>query len=201
MMTVRGFLPIAICLVSLLAINSANAQQAAEKADSNSAKAKETQVGDISLRIPVDWKEERPSNRLRLAQFQIPAAEGVSEPTEMVVSFFGGTGGGIDANVSRWIAQFTNEGRSAKVTKGKSPLGTYYFVDIQGTYNMPIGPPIRQQTVELPNARMAGVILEVKDQGNYFLKMAGPEKSVSPQINALRASIQGDAASEQPYEY
>lgn len=34
----------------------------------------------------------------------------------------------------------------------------------------------------------------------FFLKMAGPEKTVGAQLEALRASIQGGKDSEQPYE-
>lgn len=118
----------------------------------------------------------------------------------MVVSYFGGTGGGVDANIERWIGQFAAEGRKSKVTKGDSKQGSYYFVDVTGTYNMPVGPPILRQSKALPDARMIGVILEVEGKGNYFLKLAGPGKSVSAQEEAMRASIGGDAKSEKPHE-
>ena len=39
-----------------------------------------------SCRFPVSWKQGKPSNRLRLAQFEIPAAEGDNEAGELVVS-------------------------------------------------------------------------------------------------------------------
>jgi gluconolactonase len=161
---------------------------------------REVKVEDITLSVPADWKQREASNQLRLAEFAIPPAEGDKEPTEMVVSHFGGGGGGVDANIDRWIGQFASDGRQAKVAKGESKQGAYYFVDIAGTYNMPVGPPILRQSKPLSDARMLGVILEVEGKGNYFLKMAGPEKTVSAQEEALRASIGGDAKSEKPHE-
>lgn len=169
-------------------------------ADDAKKESREVKVEDVTLTVPADWKQQPPANRLRLAQFVIPNAEGDTEATEMVVSHFGGAGGGIDANIERWVNQFAADGRQVKAYKGKSKQGTYYFVDVRGTYNMSIGPPIRQQTKAVPNARMLGVILEVADKGNYFLKLAGPEKTVSAQDDAMHTIVGGDKASEKPYE-
>jgi gluconolactonase len=169
-------------------------------ADDAKKETRDVKVEDITLTVPADWKQQEPSNRLRLAQFVMPQAEGDAEPTEMVVSHFGGGGGGVQANIDRWIGQFASDGRQVKVTQGQSKQGAYYLADIRGTYNMSIGPPIRQQTKVIPNARMLGVILEVPEKGSYFLKLAGPEKTVSAQEDALRASIGGDKKSEKPYE-
>lgn len=171
-----------------------------EKSKNDGKELRDVKVEDLVLKIPADWKQQPPANRLRLAQFDIPKAEGDEQPTEMVVSFFGGTGGGVDANIERWISQFTNSGRKATVTQGKSKLGPYYLVNIAGTYKMPIGPPIQGRTQEMPNSRMLGIILEREAQGNYFLKMAGPDKTVAAQEDALRASIGGEKQSEKPYE-
>lgn len=204
-LTERSEMPIAraslagLCLLALLALSlPARAQD--KGAESTQSKSQEVKIDGLTLVVPAEWTREEPANRLRLAQFQMPKAEGDEQPTELVVSYFGGRAGGVDANVRRWIGQFASAGRTANVVKGESPQGTYYLVDISGTYNMPVGPPIRRQTKELPNARMLAIILQVEGRGNYFLKMAGPEKSVSAQRDALRASIRGDQESEKPYE-
>ena len=194
-MRFRHFSLAALCVLAV-GLPAVAQDEAAEE-----SKTSETiKLDGLTLLVPAEWEREAPSNRLRLAQFQVPRAEGESQPTEIVVYHFGGAAGGVDANIARWINQFTGQGRTADVKKGESPQGVYYLVDISGTYNMPVGPPIRRKTKELPDARMLGIILEIKDQGNYFLKMAGPEKSVGAQLEALRASIQGDKDSEQPYE-
>ncbi|QDT64507.1 hypothetical protein [Calycomorphotria hydatis] len=158
------------------------------------------EIGDITLKVPASWESEEPSNRLRLAQFVIPSAEGVEEPTELVISFFGGGGGGIDANITRWIGQFSNEGRQVKVTKGTSDQGTYYLADLKGTYNKSIGPPFLRKTQAMPGSQMIAVILQVEGKGNYFLKLVGPAESVAPQIDKLRTAFGGDAESEREYE-
>ena len=73
-----------------------------------------------------------------------------------------------------------------KLTSGKCPQGDYVLVDLRGTWNKPIGPTIQQKTVEMPDARVLSVILTIKDQGNYFLRLTGPEKTVSANADALR---------------
>lgn len=158
-------------------------------------KAQEFEFEDITLSVPADWeKQEKTDYPFQLAQFTIPPAEGEEALVKLTVSR---AGGGMDANIQRWLGQFSPEGRQVKVTRGESKQGAYYFVDVAGTYNMPAGP---QKTEAVPNARMFGVIIDKKDKGTYFLKMAGPEKTVSAQEEALRASIGGDAKSEKPYE-
>lgn len=192
-------MPLAVFRRTFLTLAALSIAAFATAADEKK-EVREVKVEDITLTVPADWKQEEASNQLRLAQFVIPPVEGEKEKAEMVVSHFGGTGGGIDANIERWIGQFAAEGRKSKVTKGESKQGPYHFVDITGTYNMPVGPPILRQSKPLPDARMIGVILEVEGKGNYFLKLAGPAKTVSAQEEAMRASIGGDAKSEKPHE-
>ena len=192
-------MPLAVFRRTFLTLAALSIAAFATAADEKK-EVREVKVEDITLTVPADWKQEEASNQLRLAQFVIPPVEGEKEKAEMVVSHFGGTGGGIDANIERWIGQFAAEGRKSKVTKGESKQGPYHFVDITGTYNMPVGPPILRQSKPLPDARMIGVILEVEGKGNYFLKLAGLAKTVSAQEEAMRASIGGDAKSEKPHE-
>lgn len=165
-----------------------------------SEKTNEVKVNDITLKVPADWKNAPPSNRLRLAQFEIPAVKGDKEPAELVISSFGGTGGGIAANVSRWIGQFNSDGRKVKVTQGESEQGKYVFVDISGTYNKSIGPPILRKTEAVPNSRMLGVILAVEGKAYYFLKLTGPDKTVAEAADALRTSFGASAKDEKPFE-
>jgi gluconolactonase len=123
----------------------------ADEADGK-AKVKEVKIEDITLSVPATSEQKPASNRLRLAQFNIPKSEGDPESAELVVSFFGGGGGGSQANVERWIGQFQQKERNAKVTSGKSPQGEYIFVEITGTYKKPPPPA----NTNLPDARMLG---------------------------------------------
>jgi hypothetical protein len=165
------------------------------------AKAKTVTAGPIKLTVPETWKQKEVTSRFRLAQFSIPKLTGDPEDAEFVVFFFGaGGGGGPEANLDRWINQFQAHERKVKLTSGKSPQGEYILADITGTWNKPIGPPIAQKSVEMPNARVLSVILTGKDQSNYYLRLTGPEKTVSASVDALRAAIGADAKAEKEYK-
>ena len=132
-------------------------------------KAKETQaieVKDIKLTVPKAWKQEKPSNQFRVAQFKIDAAEGDKEGAELVITQFGGGGGGVDDNIKRWIGQFEAKERKVKVTKGKSTQGEYIIADVTGTYLKPDGPPFAQKTKPTPGSRVLNVMLIVEDKGS-----------------------------------
>ena len=161
--------------------------------------AEEVKIEAITLKPPASWKKEPPANRLRLAQFKIPAAEGDKAPAELVISSFAGGGGGVEPNLQRWVSQFQPKDRKVKVTTGTCPQGEYYFSDLSGTFNRPIGPPIAGKTEAVPGSRSLGVILIVGKEA-YFLKLTGPEKTVGEAADAFRASFGGDAAQEKPYE-
>ncbi|MCH5376325.1 MAG: hypothetical protein JJ992_20335 [Planctomycetes bacterium] len=161
--------------------------------------SKEVEVKAIKLQVPESWEQQPASNRLRLAQFAIKPVEGETE-AEIVVYSFGGGGGGVTANVGRWVKQFEAEGREVKVVQGKAPAGEYVLVDIAGTYNKPVGPPIRQQTERTPDSRMLAAIIQIPNEGNYFLKLTGGKKTVEKQVENFRKSFKADKDSEKPYE-
>jgi gluconolactonase len=162
---------------------------------------KEVKIEGITLKAPASWKQEPPANRLRLAQFRLDPVEGEKEPAELVISFFRGDGGGIDPNLKRWTDQFAPEGRKEKVTQGTSPQGGYYFSDITGTFLKTEGGPFAGgKKTPMPGYRSLSVILTVPDEGNYFLRMTGPEKTVTAAAEAFRKSFDADAAKEKAYE-
>ncbi len=163
-------------------------------------KTTEVKIKSVTLTVPAAWKKTKPANNLRNAQFEVPVAKGDSEPGVFYVSYFGGGGGGVDANIGRWVSQFGSVDRKANVTQGESPQGKYVFVEITGTFNKPIGPPIRRQTKPAPGYSMLGVILTVPDKGNYFLKMTGPDKTVAAAAKALRASFGAVKEKETAYD-
>jgi hypothetical protein len=164
------------------------------------AKTQSVTAGPLKLTVPETWKQKETASRFRLAQFSIPQVSGDPEDAEFVVFFFGaGGGGGPEANLQRWINQFQSQERKVKLTSGKSPQGEYILADISGTWNKPIGPPIAQKTKEMPGARVLSIILTGKDQSSYFLRLTGPEKTVSANVDALRAAIGADAKTEKAY--
>ena len=169
-----------------------------EKDEAKEAKTVEVQAGEMTLTVPETWKRTPPANRLRLAQFVVPAAEGVNDESELTV--FGGFGGSDSANLQRWVDQFVAEGREVTVVKGEGREGAYKLLDAKGTWNAPDGPPMMRKTIEKPNSRMLAAIVAVPGEGNYFLKLAGPAKTIDAQVDAFRASFGGDQETEEKFE-
>jgi len=162
------------------------------------AKTKVVEVKNIALAVPISWKEEKPSSRLRLTQFSIPATDGDEEGAELTVFSFGRSS--VDDNLKRWIGQFGSEDRQSKVTSGTAKLGKYVLVEVSGTYNKPIGPPIAGKTQPTKNSRMLALILDVPDKGTYYLKMTGSDKTVASQAQAFRNSFGAEADKEKEYK-
>ena len=159
---------------------------------------REVKVGEITIRVPESWKQQAPSNRLRLAQFSIAAADGDKQPAELSIFAFG-TGGTVAQQVQRWLGQFEPAGRKYKGATGKSPHGQYVYVELSGTYKKPDGPPIRQRTIPMPGARMLVAMIAVEKKGNYFLKLVGHEKTITANVKAFRTAI-GASDDEQPLD-
>jgi gluconolactonase len=160
--------------------------------------ATEVAVRDLKLSIPAAWTQEEPANRLRLAQFAIAAAEGDMDQAELVIS--GPFGGSDGANIDRWLAQFDAEERRVAMTQGTSPQGEYIVVDLSGTYQKPVGPPVAGRTEAAGGYRMLGVILKTKGNGNYFLKLTGPDQTVAGAAESLRCAFGGDPGAETEYK-
>lgn len=162
-----------------------------EPKEKEEVKTREAKAGELTLMVPETWTEQEPENKLRLAQFEIPSAEGDEAKGELVVFNFGKEGGGeIDANVKRWFDQFARDDRKMKRFKGESKSGKYVLVEIDGTWNKTIGPPVLMKTEKMPGTRMLAVILSVEDQGNYFLRLAGPEKTIEQASEDFRKSFE-----------
>ena len=160
------------------------------------AKTVEVEVRDIKLKVPEGWKEKQVSG-FRAAQFDIPAAEGDKEGGELVVFHFGPNGGGgVQANIDRWTKQFDSDERKLKISDGESTQGKYTLVELSGTWNKSIGPPIAMKTVKMPGARFLGVILHSEKGGDFFIRLTGPDKTVAANAKVFRESFGADAKKE-----
>lgn len=159
------------------------------------AKTRDEQVGKIMLKVPASWDRQRPRSRFRLAQFGVPASGADKEAAELVAFSFPGGGGGVEANIQRWVGQFAPKGRVVTQYQGTSPQGEYVVVDLLGTYNKSVGPPIQRRSKAVPGSRVVNVYLKAK-AGNYFLKFAGLESTVSANVEYLRRAFGANATSE-----
>lgn len=138
-------------------------------------------AGGIKWRASPRW-ELGPERPMRVVTYLIPAASGDREGAECAVFYFGpGQGGGVEANLTRWIGQFEQpDGRpSASLAKKKKeainglPVTT---IDLTGTYLG--GGPMMGQGEKKPGYRLLGAIVEAPEAAVFF-KLTGPAKTVA----------------------
>ncbi len=166
------------------------------KQEKPAAKTKKIKAKDLSLTVPESWKQKTPGSSMRVAELEVPAAEGDKEAGDFVVFWFGeGGAGGVEANINRWIGQFEEEGRKVKIVSGESTAGKYTLVDLTGAYKKPIGPPIAGKSKRMADWRVINVFIET-DAGPYFLKLDGPRKTVAAVESDFRASFGGKKETE-----
>jgi gluconolactonase len=159
-------------------------------------KTKSIKAGGITLKVPETWKEKESTSSFRAAEVEVPGSGDDKTPGELVVFHFQGGGGGVQANVDRWIGQFEADGRKVKVFEGKSAQGAYTLVELTGTYKKPIGPPIQMKSKPMPGWRVLGVVLQTADGGPYFIKLDGPDKTIAAVADDFRNSFGGNSKAE-----
>jgi len=138
-------------------------------------------AGGLSWTKPSGWtSKQRP---MRAANYVVPPAGGDSEPGECAVYYFGsGQGGGVEANVQRWIGQFRapDGGSADKLAKRSSKtVGgvRLTLVDLTGTYMFKPSPMAPKATPK-PGYRMIAAIAEGPDAPIFF-KLTAPEKTAA----------------------
>ncbi len=154
------------------------------RADDDSAKTF-TIGGTFQLQAPANWTSRQPRTRIVEHEFAVPKSDGDEQEGRVTVM---GAGGGVEANIDRWIQQFSQPDGSAtkdkaKIEKREIAGQKVTFVDLSGTYMdrpAPMAPG-----VERPHYRMLGAIVETKQNGNHFIKFYGPERTVTANADAF----------------
>ena len=156
-------------LAVLLTATLATADDATQKID----------AGGLTFQAPSAWKSTAPESQMRRAQLEINPAAGDEDPAKLVVFAFPG-GGLVDANIercarcSRTKKAMTAEAQTKKV-KGQNAEVTR--VEIAGHY-YPSNFPGQKREPDREGYRLLGGIV-VTDDSSYFLRLVGPEKTVS----------------------
>lgn len=127
------------------------------------------------------WETQTPENSMRIAQYLLPRVEGDSEDAQVIVYYFDGSGGSVEANFDRWIGQFEQPDQSSsheKAKRDKKNIGGIetHLLDISGTYvaETTPGSGIRQRK---EGYRLLAAILQ-SNPGPYYIRLLGPEKTV-----------------------
>lgn len=132
----------------------------------------------LAVELPEAWVEETPANTMRQAQARIPGDAGDGE---FALFHFGpGGGGGVEANIQRWLGQIEPApgGEPERETFEVAGL-TVHTVVGQGTLTaspmtMQGGDPEPQ-----PDQMLLGAVVEGPG-GPWFLKATGPTATLEP---------------------
>ena len=117
---------------------------------------------------------------MRAATYLIPAAAGDSEGAECAV--FANIGGGVQANLDRWVGQFELPGGGDPKEKAKTKKETINglpvtTIDLLGTFKGG-GTAMGANSGPKTGYRLLGAIVEGPG-GEVFFKMTGPVKTMA----------------------
>jgi hypothetical protein len=140
--------------------------------------------------MPEGWISKPPSSKMRLADFVLPKADGDPEDATLVVTFFGGQGGTVQANFDRWLTQMEQpDGRASKDHAKTSVLKTHdltlSIMDLPGTFvaEKAPGSPERHNK---PGFHLRAAVIEGQG-GPYFVRLVGPARTVARWETAAQA--------------
>ena len=128
------------------------------------------------------WEEVPSTSKMRRAQYRLPRQGADAKDAELVVYYFGGSGGGVEANVERWLGQFRDAGGGAIAApdlRESLAVGDTRVtrIEVSGTYVAETRPGSNERFNE-PGYRLLAAILERAD-GPFFLKLVGPAATVA----------------------
>ena len=141
-----------------------------------------TVAAGLTFSAPHAWKPVPTSSSMRVAQFGLPHAPDDDQDAELVVYYFGGSGGTVDANIQRWIGQMQQPDGRPSSTVAKQSKRTVNglsvtLVDVSGTYVAEMSPG-SQERHNKSDFRLRAAVVETAN-GPYFIKLTGPAKTVA----------------------
>jgi hypothetical protein len=152
----------------------------------------QTSAGALRFTAPPEWNTRQASSSMRVAEFTLPKAPGDAEDGELIVYFFGGTGGSVEANIERWTAQMQQpDGKPATAAVKRSQRDVnglqVTMLDVSGTYVAEVRPGSTERHHK-PNFRMRAAVVATP-RGPYFIKATGPAQTMTRWNGAVDAFI------------
>jgi hypothetical protein len=148
-------------------------------------------AGGLKFSAPQGWIAEKPTSSMRQAQYRLPKADNDAEDAELVVFYFQGGGGGVQANIDRWVSQFekpdgtpVSDAKTSKKVVNGTPMT---IVDVSGTYMAGMG--TMSDSKPKNGYRMLAVVVET-GSGPWFFRLAGPAKTVTQWESSYQAFLE-----------
>jgi hypothetical protein len=144
-------------------------------------------IAGVFVTLPAGWEDLGPSG-MRKAQFRLGPVGEDSEPAEVNVFYFGPTsGGGVEANLQRWIGQMKEATESERGTFTAGGMAGH-VVSLDGTYASGGMRPMGGAGEDKPGHRLVGVVLE-GPEGSVFFKLTGPVATARAMESDLLAAV------------
>jgi len=140
-------------------------------------------AGHLAFQLPSAWKQEPPENNMRLSQASISGPGGEAQ---FAVFYFGpGQGGGVEANIQRWLGQ-VQVAPGAKPVRDTFQVGDLTVHTVQANGTLTPSPMSMQGGSQAPQegSMLLGAVVEGPG-GPWFFKLTGPEQTVEPQTDAF----------------
>lgn len=131
--------------------------------DSAAAAGSALTVGGLAFSVPEGWENRAPANAMRAAELH------AQTPAGPCVAVFSMAGGDVEANIARWVGQFSRAdgeivtGRETRTIAGR----TVWLVEMAGDYRG-MGGPVSADTM------MRAAIVDRPGDQQLFIKMTGP---------------------------
>lgn len=151
---------------------------------SSTARAEEgkLEVAGLIFKIEAPWASVESTGMFRAGTLNAKI-EGLDKPLEAIFYHFPGPGGGggVQANVERWLGQFASkpESKTEEIDAGGKKIT---LVTATGTYND--GPPMGAKTPR-ENYTLIAAIVPTEDS-NIFIKLAGPKEAIAKVTDSFK---------------
>lgn len=137
----------------------------------------------LTFTPPPGWHPSPPGSSMRVAEFTLPRADGDPEDAQLIVYYFGAAGGGgVEANIERWVGQMRQpDGKPSATTARRETRHvnglTVSLVDVSGTYVAEMSPGASQHHNN-QDYRLRAAVVETAN-GPYYVKLTGPRRTIA----------------------
>ena len=155
--------------------------------------------GNIQFKADGNWKKVKPRSNMLEFEIKVPRVAGDKADGRLTIM---GAGGSIEQNIVRWRGQFTQPDGSDTKDHTKVKEETYggqkvTLVDITGSYvDTPGGPFAGGPKIERTDYRMLAAIIQTENDGNYFVKLYGPKKTIDKNDKRFQEMIKSVQVAE-----
>jgi hypothetical protein len=144
----------------------------------HSAGAAESFPLGVTWEDPPGWTRLPGGSAVRKATYRPPRAASDKEDSELAVFYFGpGQGGSVEANVDRWIKQFTGVKPDAVRREDREAHGLRQHTVAIGKGTFSSGMPGASSGTKADFGLLGGIV--EAPSGTYFFKLTGPAASVA----------------------